>query len=233
MNELLIAINTAMEQGSLLALPASFVWGMVSVLLSPCHMASIPLLVAYVAGQRRILLPREAAGYALLFAGGLFLSIITIGMVCAMVGRMLGDVGSGWQIAVGIILVWAAWPLFRAPRCAATGGLLQRFHIRGMGGAFVLGLAYGFLSGACTFGFIAPLLGVITLRQETMSGIVMLCLFAAGHCLPLVAAGMFSARIMAIMHSNAWQRQLGVLRKGAGLVIAGTGGYLIITSLLP
>jgi cytochrome c-type biogenesis protein len=92
LDEILIGVTNWLRAGPALAMPAAFLWGMVSVLLSPCHMASIPLLIAYVAGQHRIMPPRIAAGYAVLFATGLFLSIIIIGTVCALLGRMLGDI---------------------------------------------------------------------------------------------------------------------------------------------
>ncbi len=40
---------------------------------------------------------------------------------------------------------------------------------RGAFGAFVLGLGYCFLSGACTFGFIAPILGRLRARLRTFA----------------------------------------------------------------
>ena len=51
MDEILISITNWLQAGPAVALPGAFLWGMVSVLLSPCHLASIPLLIAYVAGQ--------------------------------------------------------------------------------------------------------------------------------------------------------------------------------------
>jgi len=75
---------------------------MVSVLFSPCHLASIPLIVAYVGGQQTSVNPRRAAGYAIAFSMGLFITIAVLGVVCARLGRMLGDVGTWWQC-------WWAW----------------------------------------------------------------------------------------------------------------------------
>jgi len=225
---MLLAITEWLRAGPAAALPGAFIWGMVSVLLSPCHMASIPLLIAYVAGQKRIPAPRQAAGYAILFAAGLFLTIVAIGLICAVAGRMLGDVGPWWQTAVGVLLLWVAWTLFRAPKCSATGNVLSRFRIQGGPGAFILGLAYGFLSGVCTFGFIAPILGVITLQNEIVTGIAMLVLFGFGHCLPLILCGIFSARTMELLHSHAGQTMVAVVRKLAAVVIACLGGYFII-----
>ena len=72
------------------ALVGSFLWGIVSVLFSPCHMASIPLIIAYVGGQQKILEGRRAALYAILFSLGLFVTIALVGVLCALLGRMLG-----------------------------------------------------------------------------------------------------------------------------------------------
>lgn len=227
MDEILISITNWLQASPQVALPAAFLWGVVSVLLSPCHMASIPLLIAYVAGQKMIPAPREAARYAVLFATGIFITIMAVGLICTAAGRMLGDIGPWWQVAVGVLLLWVAWTLFRPPQCAATGSVLGRFQIQGVRGAFILGLAYGVLSGVCTFGFIAPILGMIALQKQMMIGVAMLVLFGIGHCLPLVICGMFSARTMELLHSHAGWQMVAVMRKLAALVIAGLGAYFI------
>jgi cytochrome c-type biogenesis protein len=228
MDNILISITNWLSAGPAVAMPGAFLWGMVSVLLSPCHMASIPLLIAYVAGQKIIPAPRKAARYAFLFASGIFITIVAVGLLCTMTGRMLGDVGPWWQAAVGILLLWVAWTLFRPPQCAATGNALSRFQIQGAKGAFILGLAYGILSGICTFGFIAPILGIITLQKEIIIGVAMLVLFGMGHCLPLVIGGMFSARTMEILHSRSGQKVVTFMRKLAAVILAGLGVYFTV-----
>ncbi len=154
-----ITVNQWLTGSPLLASAGSFLWGMISVLFSPCHLASIPLIVAYVGGQEAALKPRQAAHYAIAFTLGLFITIAVIGIVCAFLGRMLGDVGNYWQILVGLILFWVALGMMGVEACSASGSLLYRLNLRGIWGAFGLGLAYGVLSGSCTFGFIAPILG--------------------------------------------------------------------------
>lgn len=228
MDDILITITGWLSAGPGVALPGAFLWGMVSVLLSPCHMASIPLMIAYVVGQNTIPLPRQAAGYALLFTVGLFLTIMIVGLLCVAAGRMLGDVGPWWQAAVGILLLWVAWTLFNPPQCSATGSALSRFQMQGAIGSFVLGLAYGLLSGVCTFGFIAPILGFITLQEEIVTGVLMLTLFGIGHCLPVVVCGMFSARTMELLQSHAGQKMVTGIRKLAAVVIAGLGIYFTV-----
>ncbi|MDD2462830.1 MAG: cytochrome c biogenesis protein CcdA, partial [Desulfobulbus sp.] len=93
MDQIFLTINAWMTQGLLLGALGCFLWGMVSVLFSPCHLASIPLIVSYVAGQNQIVAGRKAVLYAVAFTLGLFFTIATIGVICTLLGRMLGDVG--------------------------------------------------------------------------------------------------------------------------------------------
>jgi len=227
-----LTINEWMTGTPAVAAAGSFLWGLISVLFSPCHLASIPLIVAYVAGQKMTLAPRQAAFYAILFTFGLFLSIAALGVLCALLGRMLGDVGPYWQIAVGLVLLWVALGMFGVEACSVSGGYLQRFQWRGRGGAFLLGLAYGVLSGSCTFGFIAPILAVITLQKQILQGVLLILLFAVGHCLPIVIAGSSTAIVRRLLESHAWQQAGTWFRRGAGVVICILGAYFIVNPIV-
>jgi len=216
-----------MTGATTLAALGCLLWGMVSVLFSPCHLASIPLIVAYVGGQEAALKPRQAAHYAIAFTLGLFITIAVIGIVCSFLGRMLGDVGNYWQILVGLILLWIALGMMGVEACSTSGNLLYRLNLRGIWGAFGLGLAYGVLSGSCTFGFIAPILAIITIQQKLTVGILFITLFALGHCLPIVIAGSSTAMVRKLIENQTWQGAGLWFRKGAGVLIAVLGIYFI------
>lgn len=228
LEQVFITINQWMAGGTAIAAAGCFIWGVVSVILSPCHMASIPLIVAYVGGQQQTLTPKQAGTYAAAFTIGLFLTIAMIGIVCALLGRMLGDVGNYWQILIGAILIWVAMGMLGVEKCSMSGSLLYRLNFRGLSGAFILGLAYGVLSGSCTFGFIAPILAIITVQQKVVTGILFIILFAVGHCLPIVIAGSSAAAVRKLMENNAWQGAGNWFRKGAGVLICLLGGYFIM-----
>ena len=227
-----LTINSWMMGGVLIAASGCFLWGMVSVLFSPCHLASIPLIVAYVGGQERAVDPRQAGVYAAAFTIGLFITIALVGVVCAMLGRMLGDVGSYWQVLVGGVLIWVALGMVGVEKCQMSGGLLQRLNFRGVLGAFGLGLAYGVLSGSCTFGFIAPILAIITVQQKITTGLLFILLFAVGHCLPIMVAGSSTAAVRKVMENSAWQGAGNWFRKGAGVMICLLGVYFIISPFI-
>lgn len=233
MDQFLILIHEWMGSGVGLAALGCFLWGVVSVLFSPCHLASIPLIVGYVAGQDRLVEGRQAALFAGLFTTGLFLTIAAIGVICALLGRMLGDVGPYWTIVVGLILLWVAMDMLGVSKCSMGGSLMGRFKLRGMGGAFVLGLAYGVLSGSCTFGFIAPILAVITVQEKIATGIMLIVLFGLGHCIPIVIAGSSTALVRRLMANASWQRGGTAFRRLAGVLIGLMGLYFIVRPFLP
>jgi len=230
-DQLLITINQWMTGGLAIAAVGAFLWGMVSVLFSPCHLASIPLIVAYVGGQENAVDPRKAVWYAGAFTIGLFITIAAIGIVCAILGRMLGDVGIWLQVLVGGVLIWVALGMLGVQACSMSGSLLYRLNLRGIHGAFGLGLAYGVLSGSCTFGFIAPILAIVTVQQKIAAGSIMMILFALGHCLPIVVAGSSTAMVRRLTESDAWQGAGLWFRRGAGVVIALLGIYFIVSPL--
>ncbi|MBU4524899.1 MAG: sulfite exporter TauE/SafE family protein [Desulfomicrobium sp.] len=233
MDQFLILIHQWMGSGLALAALGCFLWGMVSVLFSPCHLASIPLIVGYVAGQDKLVEGRQAALYAGLFTFGLFLTIAAIGVICALLGRMLGDVGPYWTIVVGLILLWVAMDMLGVSKCSMGGNLMGRFKLRGMSGAFLLGLAYGILSGSCTFGFIAPILAIITVQEKIMTGIMLIVLFGLGHCIPIVIAGSSTALVRRLMANASWQRGGTAFRRIAGILIGLMGVYFIARPFLP
>jgi cytochrome c-type biogenesis protein len=228
LDSLFLTVNQWMAGGTVVAALGCFLWGMISVVFSPCHLASIPLIVAYVAGQNQILKPRQAAHYAVAFTAGLFITIALVGVVCALLGRMLGDVGNYWQILVGLVLGWVALGMFGVEKCSMSGSLLQKLRVNGLSGALILGLAYGVLSGSCTFGFIAPILALITIQKKITIGIIFILLFAVGHCIPIVIAGSSTAAVKRILDSDRWQEAGVWFRKGAGIVIGLLAVYFIL-----
>ena len=232
MDQIFLIINSWMSQGLLLGAIGCFLWGMVSVLFSPCHLASIPLIIGYVGGQNHLLEGRRASLYAVVFTTGLFITIAVIGVVCSLLGRMLGDVGPYWTIVIGLLLIWVALDMLGVAKCSISGGLMSRLTLKGLTGAFILGLAYGILSGSCTFGFIAPILAIVAIQETLLTGVLFIVVFAVGHCLPIVVAGSSTAMVKRLLVSSSWQEGGRIFRRLAGALIALLGVYLIVQPFL-
>lgn len=228
MEQYLPTIHQWMTGGTALAALGCFLWGLASVLLSPCHLASIPLIVGYVGGQDVAVRPRGAVLYAACFSLGLFATIALVGLICALAGRMLGDVGAWWTIPVGLVLIWLALDRLGLVRCALPGTGLDKLRLKGLSGALWLGLCYGLLSGTCTFGFLAPILAIITVQGRLATGLLFILLFGIGHCLPIVAAGSSTALVGRLLQQPAFHEAGRRFRMLAGVVLALMGLYFVL-----
>jgi len=231
-DQIFLTVNEWMTGGIAIAAAGCFLWGVISVLFSPCHMASIPLIVSYVAGQNQTLEARQGAKYALAFTIGLFVTIALVGIVCSLLGRMLGEIGPYWTILVGAILIWVALDMMGVSACSMSGGLMGKLKLKGISGAFVLGLAYGLLSGSCTFGFIAPILAFITIQKQIGIGIFYIVLFGIGHCIPIAVAGSSTALVQRILENGNFQKSSIWFRRLAGVAIGLFGLYFIVNPFM-
>lgn len=229
-DQFLLTINMWMVDQFSVALAGCFLWGLVSIFFSPCHLASIPLMIGYVAGQGRVVEGKEAVGYASLFSLGLFLSIAGVGVICSLLGRMLGDISPFFGVLVGALLIWLGLDLMGVAKCRLPGKTMSGFTMRGYHGAFILGGSYGILSGACTFGFIAPILAIITVQQRVLEGVVLILIFALGHCLPIVLAGSSVALSQRLVEAKGMRMATQWGRKLAGLLVLGIGLYFAISA---
>ena len=88
MDKLFTILTHAVEGTPAIAIIASFVWGILSILLSPCHLASIPLIVGFVDQQGRMSTKR-AFYISTLFAVGILMTIAVIGAITAAANTVL------------------------------------------------------------------------------------------------------------------------------------------------
>lgn len=232
MDQFLLTVHAWLTSGGWAATMGAFLWGVVSVALSPCHLASIPLIVTYVAGQEQTVRPRSAAQYALAFTLGLFITIALVGALCSALGLMLGDIGPWWTLLVGAVLIWVSLDMLGIRALSFSSGLLARLKVRGLRGALVLGLAYGVLSGSCTFGFMAPMLAVISVQKELLTGASLILLFGLGHALPIAIAGSSTALVGKVLENASFQKGSAWFRRIAGAGVALLGVYFIVSPFM-
>jgi len=231
MNELFTTLSRAVEGAPLMAMAASFSWGILSILLSPCHLASIPLIVGFIDQQGRIS-TRRAFLISTLFAMGILITIGIIGAVTAAAGRMLGDVGAYGNYFVAIIFFIVGLHLMDVIPMPWSGPGRVGMKRRGAFAAFILGLVFGIALGPCTFAYMAPMLG-ITFRVAAgnlLYGVLLLALYGLGHCSVIVVAGTSTELVQRYLKWNERSRGSVILKKiCGGLVILG-GLYLIYSA---
>jgi len=228
MQEILTALTRAVEGTPLIALAAAFTWGILSILLSPCHLASIPLIVGFIDEQGRIS-TRRAFLISTLFAVGILLTIAAIGAITASAGRMMGDVGPYGNYFVAIIFFVVGLYLLDVIPMPWSGPSQVAIQRKGMLAAFILGLVFGIALGPCTFAYMAPMLGV-TFKLAARSfiyGALLLFVYGLGHCSVIVLAGTSTELVQQYLNWNERSRGAVLLKRVCGLLVLLGGLYLI------
>ncbi|MGV8838866.1 MAG: cytochrome c biogenesis CcdA family protein [Bauldia sp.] len=202
--------------------------------LSPCVLPLVPGYVSYIAGSADLVLEEGPArrasrarilGLSLIFVLGFTTIFVSLGAGATAVGGFLLRYKSEAAIAGGVLI--ALFGLFTTG--LAKIPVLQRdlrFHqrIRGgsTGGAYLLGLAFGFGWTPC----IGPILGSILSVSATLStmgsGIALLTFYSLGLGVPFLLAGFFARGLAG--------RLRGIGGVGRALNIA-AGGVMIVMGI--
>ncbi|UCF71796.1 MAG: cytochrome C biogenesis protein [candidate division WOR-3 bacterium] len=231
MVQLFTALTKAIEGDFFIALSASFIWGILSVVLSPCHLASIPLIIGYVDEQGKISV-RRAFWISSLFALGILVTMALVGLITAIAGRVLGDIGAiGNYIVAGIFFIIGLHLLDFIPLPWSGSGSRQ-VRSKGLIGALTIGLVFGLALGPCTFAFMAPVLGVVfkVAAKELLSAIGLLLAYGVGHCSIIVLAGTLTETVNRYLHWTGRSKGVLIVKKICGVLVILGGIYLIMTS---
>ncbi len=228
MEKLFTTLTHAVEGTPTIALSAAFVWGILSILLSPCHLASIPLIVGFIDEQGRISTKR-AFIISTLFAVGILITIGAIGAVTAAVGRMMGDVGKYGNYFVALVFFAVGLHLLGVIPMPWSGPGQVGMKRKGMLAAFILGLVFGIALGPCTFAYMAPMLGVTFKLAATnlFYGVLLLIVYGLGHCSVIVLAGTCTELVQRYMNWNEKSRGAIILKRICGVLVLVGGLYLI------
>lgn len=231
MQQLFTTLTRAVEGNALIAFCAAFVWGVLSILLSPCHLASIPLIVGFIDEQGRISTKR-AFLISTLFAVGILITIAAIGAITAAAGRMMGDVGKYGNYFVAIIFFVVGLHLLGVVPMPWTSPGQVGIRRKGMLAAFILGLVFGIALGPCTFAYMAPMLGVTFKLASTnlFYGVLLLLIYGIGHCSVIVFAGTCTELVQRYMSWNEKSKGTVIVKRVCGVLVLLGGIYLIYSA---
>ena len=228
MEQVFTALTRAIEGMPALAVGAALGWGILSILLSPCHLASIPLIVGFIDKQGRISTGR-AFLISTLFAVGILITIGAIGAITAAAGRMMGDVGRYGNYFVAVIFFIVGLHLVDVIPMPWSGPGKVGMKRKGLLAAFILGLVFGIALGPCTFAYMAPMLGVTFKLAATNIGygILLLAAYGVGHCSVIVLAGTCTEVVQHYLNWNEQSKGAVILKKVCGVLVLLGGVYLI------
>lgn len=228
METLFIALTHAVEGSAVIALGAAFIWGILSIILSPCHLSSIPLIVGFIGGQGKVTTTR-AFWTATLFSTGILITIAVIGLLTSAAGRMLGDIGAWGNYLVACVFFAVGLFLLGVIPMPWSGPGQVGMKSRGLLAALILGLVFGIALGPCTFAYMAPVLGVTFKLAKTnaIQAAAMLLAYGVGHCSVIVLAGTSTELVQRYLDWNEKSKGVTILKSICGVLVILGGIYLI------
>lgn len=231
-SEIFAALSQALAGSFGIALLAALAWGVLSILLSPCHLSSIPLIIGYINTQGQVSAKRSF-NLSAIFALGVLITIALIGVITAALGRLIGDVGTVGNLLVASIFILIGLYLLDVIRLDWNSVPLHRSRLRGLAGAVVLGLLFGIGLGPCTFAYMAPVLG--TVFQLAQSSLIkanfLLLAFGLGHISVIVLAGSAGGWVQRYLNWTESSKTMRIVKRICGALVVLGGIYLIATTV--
>ena len=228
MEALFTTLTHAVEGSAGVALAAAALWGVLSILLSPCHLASLPLIVGFIDEQGRTS-TRHAFWLSTLFATGILVTIGVIGTVTAALGHMLGQVGPWANYFVAAVFLVVGLHLLGVIPLPLPGAATPGLRRKGLLAALILGLVFGIALGPCTFAYMAPMLAVTFRAAGTilLYGVALLLAYGVGHCAVIVAAGTSTELVQRYLNWTEASRGAVLLKQVCGVLVILGGLYLV------
>ncbi len=225
MTGIFTSLSHMLQSSAGVALFGSFLWGLLSVLVSPCHLTSIPLIVGYI-NARSITSKTKAFQISSIFAVGILVTIAIIGIVTGLTGRIFGDIGNvGRYITAALLFLVGLYLLGIIPLSFGAPALMKKIGNRGLWSALLLGLVFGFAVGPCSFAFLAPVIGVAFHVADANVSLAfgLFFTYAIGHCLVIVMAGSFSELVRQFLNWDEKSKGTVMIKRVCGvLLIAGS-----------
>jgi len=202
-------------------------FGGVITSIGPCNAAMVPLIIGYVGGSAN--LPRRKAfEISLVFAIGLAITFMVLGVVASLLGGLLGGTTRIWYYLVALVCFLIGLQMlgvFNINPPSWFGRLREKIKTKGLLGALLLGLISGLVASQCATPVLAAILTYVMAQKEGMVyGAVLLLIYALGRGVPIVLAGTFAGALKSIRSFGKWSDKL---EKASGVIIILVGFYFL------
>jgi cytochrome c-type biogenesis protein len=215
------------------SIPAALIAGLVSF-LSPCVLPLVPPYLIYLTGatiehvandepatssRRAVMLA------ALMFVLGFSTVFVALGASASLIGALIRAWSAELSIAAGIVIIIMGLHFLGLTR---IGFLMREGRLPipkpvGLGGSYVMGLAFAFGWTPCIGPILAAILSVAAAQATVAKGAGLLAVYSAGLGVPFLLAAFMIQRFSGLFarmkrHLAGVERAMGVL-----MVITGIG----------
>jgi len=198
--------------------------------LTPCLLSLLPLTIAYIGGTGADSRWRSFQ-QSLWFALGLAITLASLGLGAAALGKIYGQIGIGLPILVSVVAILMGLNLLellplRFPSLGPTDWIREDFPPALK--ALLAGLTFGLIASPCSTPVLASLLAWVASRQDLWLGSGLLLAYTLGYVLPLIVVGIFAGSLKRLLALRQWSGWINPL---SGSVLLGFGVITLLSRL--
>ncbi len=192
-------IGALIAEGGLLLFVGAFIGGLLST-LTPCVLPLIPVTLA-ILGADASSGRDKALRRSCLYVFGIVVMFTALASAAALSGKAFGGqiLGNSFAMLIFALFFFAlSLSMLGLYEIALPQKLQMRLNSVGGGsdaGAFLMGLAAGFIAVPCTGPVLAVLLGLATLSGSPMFSIPLMASYALGFGMPFLLLGVFAVKM--------------------------------------
>jgi cytochrome c-type biogenesis protein len=208
------------------SIPAALIAGIISF-LSPCVLPLVPPYLIYLTGAtiEHVATGEQAAASkravmlsALMFVLGFSTVFIALGASASVIGGLIRAWSAQLSIVAGIVIIIMGLHFLGLTRIAflMREGRLSIPKPVGLGGAYVMGLAFAFGWTPCIGPILAAILSVAASEATVAKGAGLLAVYSAGLGIPFLLAAFMIEQFSSLLarlkrHLDSVERAMGVL----------------------
>ena len=193
---------------------------------NPCVIASVPLMMAYLAGQEENRGALRSFLLSLTFAVGLTTMFALMFLATWVASSILR---ANWWIyiaaAVCLLMGLHLLGLFNFTLPAPAGVKPAQ---KGFIGALLLGLLFGLVSLPCAGPILLVLLSLVPVKGAAFGG-TLLVAYSLGHCVLILVGGTSMGLVQKMIESKGFRRANTWCKRIAGLAVIGVGIFLLVS----
>ena len=217
---------------SLIMLAVSFLGGLLAS-ISPCSLAMLPIIIGYVGGYSHGS-PAKTLLQMLFFVFGSSLVFATIGVICALTGKVFVSVAPMYFILMlsSLLMVMGLnilgildfnMPVIIKQIPQSSGKNMILYPI-------LIGAVFALAGTPCSTPILAGIMAFASMSPNIMSAVLMLFMFSLGQGLILVIAGVFTSSLKGL---KSFAHISEILLKFSGVLLVLSSIYLFYKIFSP
>ena len=202
----------------------AFMWGVASVLLSPCGISLVPLVVSYIENTDT---PTKKRAFLVscAFSLGIIFNLTLVALITSGLGLLFGGYERLLTLFTAVVFIIMGLHLIGIihVRFFSSGSGAKGTEAQNLKGAVILGIVSGLAIGPCSIAYVSPVLSLAMSRADFRPVLA----YALGYSAVLIASGTFAQIFSKFLQSEKGDKILKVVNILCGVALIAGGFYFL------